>query len=61
MVREIVELERLPLSVVAPFRADHPLFTAVDPSVMRHSSRGDPLDMLLNAANSTMPLPRASQ
>ena len=28
MVREIVEQERIPFSVVAPFRADHPLFAS---------------------------------
>ena len=49
MVREIVEEERIPFSVVAPFRADHPLFAAVDPFVMQNSSKGGTLDMLLNA------------
>jgi tRNA A37 threonylcarbamoyladenosine synthetase subunit TsaC/SUA5/YrdC len=49
MVREIVEDEGVPFSVVAPFRADHPLFAAVDPFVMRNSSKGGTLDMLLNA------------
>jgi tRNA A37 threonylcarbamoyladenosine synthetase subunit TsaC/SUA5/YrdC len=49
MVREIVEQEMLPFSVVAPFRADHPLFAAVDPFVMKNSSKGGTLDMLLNA------------
>ena len=49
MVREIVEEERIPFSVVAPFRADHPLFAAVDPFVMKNSSKGGTLDMLLNA------------
>ncbi len=49
MVREIVEQERIPFSVVAPFRAEHPLFAAVDPFVMKNSSKGGTLDMLLNA------------
>ena len=49
MVREIIEDEQLPFSVVAPFRADHPLFAAVDPFVMKNSSKGGTLDMLLNA------------
>ena len=49
MVREIVEAEQIPFSVVAPFRADHPLFAAVDPFVMQNSSKGGTLDMLLNA------------
>jgi tRNA A37 threonylcarbamoyladenosine synthetase subunit TsaC/SUA5/YrdC len=49
MVREIFEEERIPFSVVAPFRADHPLFAAVDPFVLQNSSKGGTLDMLLNA------------
>lgn len=49
MVREIVEQERLPFSVVAPFRAEHPVFAAVDPFVLKNSSKGGTLDMLLNA------------
>ncbi len=49
MVREIVEQEKIPFSVVAPFRADHPLLAAVDPFVMKNSSKGGTLDMLLNA------------
>jgi tRNA A37 threonylcarbamoyladenosine synthetase subunit TsaC/SUA5/YrdC len=49
MVREIVEEERIPFSVVAPFRADHPLFAAVDHFVLQNSSKGGTLDMLLNA------------
>ena len=49
MVREIIEQEQIPFSVVAPFRADHSLFAAVDPFVLQNSSRGGTLDMLLNA------------
>ena len=49
MVRELVEQEKIPFSVVAPFRADHPLLAAVDPFVMANSSKGGTLDMLLNA------------
>jgi tRNA A37 threonylcarbamoyladenosine synthetase subunit TsaC/SUA5/YrdC len=49
MVREIIEEEQVPFSVVAPFRADHPLFGAVDPFVLQNSSKGGTLDMLLNA------------
>ncbi len=48
-VRELVEEERVPFSVVAPFRADHPLLATVDPFVMRNSSKAGTLDMLLNA------------
>jgi hypothetical protein len=49
MVRELVEQEKIPFSVVAPFRTDHPLFANVDPFVMKNSSKGGTLDMLLNA------------
>ena len=49
MVRELVEQEKIPFSVVAPFRADHPLLAGVDPFVMKNSSKGGTLDMLLNA------------
>jgi tRNA A37 threonylcarbamoyladenosine synthetase subunit TsaC/SUA5/YrdC len=49
MVREIIEQEKIPFSVVAPFRPEHPLFAAVDPFVLQNSSKGGTLDMLLNA------------
>jgi len=49
MVRDIVEQEKIPFSVVAPFRADHPLLAGVDPFVLKNSSKSGTLDMLLNA------------
>jgi tRNA A37 threonylcarbamoyladenosine synthetase subunit TsaC/SUA5/YrdC len=49
IVREMIEAERLPFSVVAPFRADHDLLAATDPFVIEHSSKKGTLDMLLNA------------
>ncbi|MCG8355669.1 MAG: Sua5/YciO/YrdC/YwlC family protein [Kiloniellales bacterium] len=49
MVRTIIEEERLPFSVVAPFRADHPVFAKVDPFVLESSTKAGTLDMLLNA------------
>ena len=49
MVRTLIEEERLPFSVVAPFRADHELLSGVDPFVLRNSSKAGTLDMLLNA------------
>jgi hypothetical protein len=49
MVRELIEEERLPFSVVAPFRAEHQLLAAADPFVIEHSSKAGTLDMLLNA------------
>jgi hypothetical protein len=42
MVCEIIGLQRLPSSVVAPLPADHTLFTAVDPFVIRHSFERSP-------------------
>ncbi|MEC9344151.1 MAG: Sua5/YciO/YrdC/YwlC family protein [Pseudomonadota bacterium] len=49
VVRAMIEEVGLPFSVVAPFRADHPIFERVDPFVLANSSKGDTLDMLLNA------------
>ncbi len=49
MVREMIEGEGLPFSVVAPFRADHPIFANVDPFVLASSTKVGTLDMLLNA------------
>jgi tRNA A37 threonylcarbamoyladenosine synthetase subunit TsaC/SUA5/YrdC len=49
IVREMIEKERLPFSVVAPFRADHELLATADPFVIEHSSKKGTLDMLLNA------------
>jgi tRNA A37 threonylcarbamoyladenosine synthetase subunit TsaC/SUA5/YrdC len=49
MIREIVELEKLPFSVVAPFKKDHPFFKEVDPFVLQSSTKANTLDMLINA------------
>ena len=49
MVRTVIEEERLPFSVVAPFRQDHPVFAKVDPFVLDSSTKAGTLDMLLNA------------
>ena len=49
MVRELIAEERIPFSVVAPFRADHPIFRSVDPFVLQSSSKIGTIDMLLNA------------
>lgn len=49
MVRTIIEEERLPFSVVAPFREDHPIFAKVDSFVLDSSTKAGTLDMLLNA------------
>jgi tRNA A37 threonylcarbamoyladenosine synthetase subunit TsaC/SUA5/YrdC len=47
----IVEEYDLPFSIVAPFRADHPLLRAVDPFVLANSSKAGTLDMLINAGD----------
>ncbi|MGD9538750.1 MAG: Sua5/YciO/YrdC/YwlC family protein [Alphaproteobacteria bacterium] len=49
MVDELIAEERIPFSVVAPFRVDHPLFRAVDPFVLQSSTKIGTIDMLLNA------------
>jgi tRNA A37 threonylcarbamoyladenosine synthetase subunit TsaC/SUA5/YrdC len=45
----VVEEYDLPFSIVAPFRADHPLLASVDPFVLENSSKAGTLDMLINA------------
>lgn len=49
MVEAVIEEDRLPFSIVAPFRADHPLVRAMDPTVLATSTKAGTLDMLLNA------------
>lgn len=49
VVRAMIEEVGLPFSVVAPFRSDHEIFAKVDPFVLANSTKGDTLDMLLNA------------
>ncbi len=39
----------LPVSVVAPFRADHPFLSGLDPFCIERSTKAGTLDMLLNA------------
>jgi tRNA A37 threonylcarbamoyladenosine synthetase subunit TsaC/SUA5/YrdC len=45
----VIHEHRLPLSVVAPYRTDHPFFAGLTPLTRSRSSRGDTIDMLLNA------------
>lgn len=49
MVRAVTVDHDLPMSVVAPFRADHPFLQAVDPWVIERSTKAGTLDMLINA------------
>lgn len=49
IIREIIEQEMLPFSVVAPFKRDHKFFKSVDPFVLQNSTKVGTIDMLLNA------------
>lgn len=49
MIRTVVTEDRLPFSVVAPFRSDHPMLRTVDPFVLESSTKAGTIDMLLNA------------
>jgi tRNA A37 threonylcarbamoyladenosine synthetase subunit TsaC/SUA5/YrdC len=49
MIRTIIEEEKLPFSVVAPFHADHPFLRSVDPFTLANSTKAGTIDMLLNA------------
>ncbi len=45
----LVEDYGLPFSPVAPFRADHPFMKRLDPLALARSTKGQTLDMLINA------------
>ena len=49
IARVIVEEHQLPFSIVAPYRADHPLLRRLDPFVLESSTKAGTLDMLINA------------
>ncbi len=49
VVRTVIEEHDLPMSAVAPFRADHPLIQGLAPFVRENSTKAGTLDMLLNA------------
>ena len=51
VVNCIINEHGLPMSTVAPFRTDHPLFANVAPFVISNSSKAGTLDMLLNAGD----------
>jgi tRNA A37 threonylcarbamoyladenosine synthetase subunit TsaC/SUA5/YrdC len=48
-VRSLIETHCLPISVVAPYRADHPFFAGLTPLTRERSSRRGTIDMLMNA------------
>jgi len=49
IARTLVEKHNLPFSIVADYRAGHPLLDAVEPFVLENSTKGGTLDMLINA------------
>ena len=49
IVDAVIHGHGLPLSVVTPYRVDHPFFAQLTPLTRERSSRGDTIDMLLNA------------
>ena len=49
IVDSITRKHGLPFSVVVPYKVDHPFFAGLTPVTRERSSRGDTIDMLLNA------------
>ena len=48
MVRVMADEEKLPFSIVAPFRAAHPFFAPVDPFVLGNASKDGTMDMVIS-------------
>jgi hypothetical protein len=48
-VRAVIFDHQLPISIVAPFRADHPLFRDIAPFVIANASKAGTMDILMNA------------
>jgi tRNA A37 threonylcarbamoyladenosine synthetase subunit TsaC/SUA5/YrdC len=48
IARAVKEEERLPFSIVAPFRPGHPFLARVDPFVIRHASKDGTMDMVVS-------------
>jgi tRNA A37 threonylcarbamoyladenosine synthetase subunit TsaC/SUA5/YrdC len=49
IVDTVIHQHGLPLSVVTPYRVEHRFFSKLTPLTRERSSRGDTIDMLLNA------------
>ena len=49
LVRAVTQDYGLPLAVVAPFRADHPLLAGLDPFAIERSTKAGTQDILLNS------------
>lgn len=50
IVRAITDEHDLPLSVIAPFRADHPLMTQITPFLMGMATKDNTVNFLLNSS-----------
>lgn len=61
IVHAVTEEYGLPLSIVAPFRQDHPIFSSVDAFAMERSTKIGTLDLLLNAGPLHRELARISR
>jgi tRNA A37 threonylcarbamoyladenosine synthetase subunit TsaC/SUA5/YrdC len=48
IARLLKDEEGLPFSIVAPFRAEHPIFARVDPFVLKNASKGGTMDMVVS-------------
>jgi tRNA A37 threonylcarbamoyladenosine synthetase subunit TsaC/SUA5/YrdC len=49
IARTLIEKHNLPFSIVADYRLDHPLMRPVEAFVLENSTKGNTLDMLINA------------
>ncbi len=49
VVRTVIQKHDLPFSIVAPFRADHPVVQSLDSFAFTNSTKAGTMDMLLNA------------
>jgi hypothetical protein len=49
IVDSVTRKHGLPFSVVVPYKVGHPFFNGLTPLTLERSSRGDTIDMLLNA------------
>ena len=49
IIKAVINDNDLPMSTVAPFRSDHPIFKNVDSWVLSNSTKNGTIDMLLNA------------
>jgi tRNA A37 threonylcarbamoyladenosine synthetase subunit TsaC/SUA5/YrdC len=48
-VGAVIEGHDLPLSIVAPFHADHPIFASAAPFVLANATKAGTVDLLMNA------------